>query len=94
MPPNKVNAISPSMLQDLETVVTNPPAAPEGGSVLILSGRPGIFSAGANLPDVAALGSEEWMAFLEQIQRVCDLIAELPLPTIASIDGPLHRPGR
>jgi len=85
-----VNALSQRVWNDLHTVVEYAGSHPLSG-LLVASGKPGQFVAGADLNELLAAmdGSEE------DIHRAFDLgrkvlsqLRDLPFPTIALIDGP------
>lgn len=58
------------------------------GGVLVLSGRPRVFSAGAALPLVEKIPDAAWAEFILDVERACILLSTLPLVTIAVIEGP------
>jgi len=80
--PDKANALTQPMLAELDAAVAR--AAADGVSVLILTGRGKVFSAGADLDGMAqGLGqAPEW----EVLSR---RIAHYPGLTIASLNGTL-----
>ncbi|MEO7917219.1 MAG: enoyl-CoA hydratase/isomerase family protein [Dokdonella sp.] len=83
-----VNALDPELLRALHAAIK---AAPDDGArALILSGRPGMFSAGLDVPtllglDRATLG-EVWRDFF----GICGALAASPIPTVAALTG--HSP--
>ncbi|WP_428265584.1 enoyl-CoA hydratase/isomerase family protein [Haliangium sp.] len=84
-----VNALCPELIAALYEQVTT--AAGEGGpEALVLSGRPGMFSAGLDVPvliklDRAAI-AEVWRQFFGLMQA----LARSPIPVVAAISG--HSP--
>jgi enoyl-CoA hydratase/carnithine racemase len=81
------NAISQSMWQrlpiEIEALVSS------GARAIVLSGEQGVFSAGADLAELQAIGnlddaSSQWLSIYESLNR----IASAPVPLIAKIDGP------
>ncbi|HUY27775.1 MAG TPA: enoyl-CoA hydratase/isomerase family protein [Candidatus Binataceae bacterium] len=85
--PGKLNAISPQMageLKDLAATVRKDPKV----RVLIFTGNGRAFSAGADIAKLAAMRSPaEFMDFIEEIQTTYNAIEDLPIPTIAAING-------
>lgn len=85
--PKKLNAISPRMLVDLRGVV-DAVRADESIRALVFIGTGRAFSAGADLAELLALGSNAgFLGFLEGIQGVYDEIEGLNRPTIAALNG-------
>jgi Delta3-Delta2-enoyl-CoA isomerase len=83
-----VNALNPELLAALQAAIA---AAEAGGARgLLLSGSPGIFSAGLDVPFLLTLDrpalERAWRAFFE----VCAALARSPLPSVAAITG--HAP--
>ena len=56
-----VNALDPELVRQLRTAVESAPA--QGARGLVLSGRPGMFSAGLDVPALLQLNREELVAF-------------------------------
>ncbi len=83
-----VNALNPALLQALREAIEIAPQ--EGAQALVLSGSPGIFSAGLDVPALLAMPRDEleraWRAFFE----VCTALAHCPVPTVAALTG--HSP--
>lgn len=69
-----------------ETIATVPQDA---GVVLLRSSTPGIFSAGADLRDLARLAEkpERRAPFRLAMRAAIDALAALPMPVVAAIDG-------
>lgn len=63
--------------------------------LLIVAGEGGAFCAGADLSDFPALARDEAMRvrFRETMRLAFDRLADLPMPTIARIDGPCYGAG-
>ncbi len=71
-------------------------AAASGARALIVrSGAPGIFSAGADLGDLAGLAADPALRhrFRIDMARAFDAIAGLPIATIAAVDGGCYGAG-
>ena len=86
--PDRLNAISPELLQDLDRVC----AAVEsdaGARVVTLTAAGRAFCAGADLRAVKELSPDaaRWEAFIGLWHRVFDRIEALPLPVIAGVHG-------
>lgn len=96
----KVNALSMAVLAELRDIAATLSADPSAGGrparVVVVTGGPKIFAAGADISEFAADTNEESFAIAEP-DDVTDLgqaflttlnaIAALPMPTIASISG-------
>ena len=83
-----VNALNPELLSALHAAIS---AAPDDGARgLILSGRPGMFSAGLDVPNLLQLDrtalAECWRDFF----GICAALATSPIPTVAALTG--HSP--
>jgi enoyl-CoA hydratase len=79
------NAMDVQFMRDLlsavEQVAADPPAA------LVLSGRPGFFSAGADLKAVPGYGPAEQREMVTAINEMALGVYELPCPVIGAITG-------
>jgi 3-hydroxyacyl-CoA dehydrogenase / enoyl-CoA hydratase / 3-hydroxybutyryl-CoA epimerase len=86
-PTRKLNVLDADAVASLEAALTDLESAPPPG-VVVLSGKPGSFIAGA---DVEAIGSltdpEQVHALVRRGQAVYARLAALPCPTVAAIDG-------
>ncbi|MGH7386612.1 MAG: enoyl-CoA hydratase/isomerase family protein [Candidatus Rokuibacteriota bacterium] len=86
--PDRLNAISPELLQDLdracETVERD-----AGVRVVTVTAAGRTFCAGADLRAVKALSPDaaRWEAFMRLWHRVFDRIEALPVPVIAGVHG-------
>lgn len=83
-----VNALNPELLAALREAIEQAPDA--GAQALVVSGGPGVFSAGLDVPRLLQLdgaGLEDaWRAFF----GVCEALARSPLLSVAAIGG--HSP--
>lgn len=83
-----VNALDPGLVQALDRALARAPE--EGARAVVLSGRPGMFSAGLDVPALLALErramGEFWQGFFGLLRR----LGEMPVPVIAAITG--HSP--
>jgi enoyl-CoA hydratase len=79
------NAMDVTLLRDLvaaiEQVAADPPSA------VVLAGRPGFFSAGADLKAVPGYGPDEQRAMVEGINRMALGVYALPCPVVGAITG-------
>jgi len=86
-PARKLNVLDAEAVASLEAALTDLEAAPPSG-VLVVSGKPGSFIAGA---DVDAIGSitdpEQVHALVRRGQAAFARLAALPCPKVAAIDG-------
>ena len=89
LPDEKVNVFSRSILAELDLVLNRLTEAPAKG-LLVCSGKPGQFIAGAKIEEL--LENEEnsmtdILGSLERGQEVFGRFESLPFPTVALIDG-------
>jgi len=79
------NAMDVTLLADLnqavERLAGDPPRA------VVLAGRPGFFSAGADLKMVPVYGPEDQRAMVAAINKMALGVYELPCPVVAAITG-------
>ncbi len=87
-PGSKANTLGQAVLAEFEQVVAQLEARTDLDGVIIQSGKPGMFIAGADLKELAILRDEPTKR--QVIQRGLDMIArfeKLPCPTVALVDG-------
>src|SRR3954447_25151451 len=81
-----------TLLADLvaavDAVAADPPAA------VVLAGRPGFFSAGADLKAVPSYGPDEQRAMVDGINRMALGVYALPCPVVGAITGHAIAGGR
>ena len=67
----------------------------EGARLLVLRGAGGAFCAGADLADFPAMRGDApaRSRFRREMRRALDLLAALPVPTLAVVDGPCFGAG-
>ena len=84
--PEKLNALNPDVLRDLERAVT---ACEEDATirVVVLYGNEKAFVAGADIAHMAKGDIRVAYGLTDQNMRVFDRLADLPKPTIAAISG-------
>ncbi len=83
-----VNALDPDLVQHLRTAVES--AAAQGARGILLSGRPGMFSAGLDVPALLQLNREKLVAFWQDFFGLCAALASSPIPVAAAVGG--HSP--
>ena len=83
-----VNALSPDLIAELRAAVEKAPH--EGARALVISGRPGMFSAGLDVPALLALDRSGIRATWEALYGALRALADSPIPVAAAITG--HAP--
>ncbi|HJR11070.1 MAG TPA: enoyl-CoA hydratase/isomerase family protein, partial [Rhodanobacteraceae bacterium] len=83
-----VNAINPALTATLKQAVERAPA--NGAAALILSGSPGLFSAGLDIPALLQLDRDAMRAFWRDFFGLCATLARSPIPVAAAVTG--HSP--
>lgn len=83
------NALTPDLLErlhdELETALEEAEA-----EALVLSGRPGMFSAGLDVPHLLALDRDGIHDTFRRLLEVCRLLGTSPIPVAAAVTG--HSP--
>lgn len=80
-----VNALSPDYVRLLIEALTTAPR--EGAQAIVLSGRPGLFSAGLDVPALLALDEPAIYEFWKDFINLLGAIACSPIPVAAAITG-------
>ncbi len=83
-----VNALDPALVRGLREAIVAAPA--QGAQALLLSGAPGMFSAGLDVPTLLQLDRAAMRAFWVEFFDLCAALARCPLPLAAAITG--HSP--
>lgn len=83
-----VNALNLELLRSLRAALEEAPAA--GARGIVLSGAPGMFSAGVDVPALMGRERGEVRAFWREFFAVCAMLARSPVPVVAAITG--HSP--
>lgn len=89
-PGQKVNTFSATALEELGRVVADLAKRTDVTGLLIASGKPGQFIAGADLNELAAVATatqEEVTKAIERGHSLFSAVEKLPFPTVALIDG-------
>lgn len=83
-----VNALNPELVATLKRAIEQAPN--DGAEALVLSGSPGLFSAGLDIPALLQLGRNAMRAFWNDFFGVCAALARSPIPVVAAVTG--HSP--
>ena len=83
-----VNALNPALIHEIRQQILAAPGA--GVSALILSGSPGLFSAGLDVPSLLALDRANLAIALDDFFGIFGALAHCPIPVVAAITG--HSP--
>ncbi len=90
IPDKKVNTLSRGVLQELGALVGELERRADVRGLLLRSGKPGQFIAGADLNELALISyaTQEQLAGMVGIgNQIFTRISRLPFPTVALIDG-------
>lgn len=83
-----VNALDPKLVAALREAIAHAPA--QGARAIVLSGQPGLYSAGLDVPALLALDRAGMIAFWGEFIGLVRSIARSPVPIVAAITG--HSP--
>ncbi len=83
-----VNALDAGLIRTLRTAIESAPAT--GARALVLSGRPGMFSGGLDVPSLLGLDRAAMQAVWADFFALLRALAASPLPIVAAITG--HSP--
>lgn len=83
-----VNALDPALVKTLREAIEAAPG--NGARALILSGAPGLFSAGLDVPTLLQLERAAFRVFWTDFFGLCTALARSPIPVVAAITG--HAP--
>lgn len=83
-----VNALNPEMVETLLEAVRS--AQTDGTRALVLSGNPGLFSAGLDVPELLQLDREGMVHFWNGLFGLLEALARSPIPIATAITG--HSP--
>ncbi len=87
-PAEKVNKYSRAVMDEFETFIDELGRRLDVRGLLLVSGKPDMFIAGADVNEVAKATPEEAREGVVRGQRTFNKLANLKYPTIAVIDGP------
>lgn len=80
-----VNALNMALVQRLDAELAA--AAEQHVPALVLSGQPGLFSAGLDVREVAAAAAEPLRRFIDAFFKLQERLARSPVPVVAAITG-------
>ena len=83
-----VNALDAGLLSALRGAIEHAP--PDGAEALLLSGSPGLFSAGLDIPALMQLDRTAMRAVWNDFFGTCAALARSPVPIAAAVTG--HSP--
>lgn len=83
-----VNALNPELLAALREAIVAAPG--DGARAIVVSGGPGVFSAGLDVPRLLTLDREGLESAWREFFGVCEALARSPLLSVAAIGG--HSP--
>ncbi|KAG8860534.1 hypothetical protein FRB96_003788 [Tulasnella sp. 330] len=86
--PAAKNAISINLLKELRESLDKVAFDPSVNVLIIRSSQPGSFCAGADLVERRSMTKPQVNKFLADLRAAFSLLEDLPMPTIAAIDGP------
>ena len=90
VPEKKVNTLARAVLEELGTLLAGLAKRTDLRGLIFRSGKPGQFIAGADLNELGALAyanKEQIGQAIGMGHRLLDLVATLPFPTVALVDG-------
>ena len=80
-----VNALDPALVAALRERLAA--AIDDGAGAVVISGRPGVFSAGLDLPVLLELAPDELRAFWSGLFGLLEDLARSPVPVVAAMTG-------
>lgn len=83
-----VNALNHGLVKELRGAVEQAPA--KGARAIVLSGSPGMFSAGLDVPELLGYDRAGMSAFWQDFFDMLRAVATSPIPVVAAITG--HSP--
>lgn len=85
--PEVLNALNMPLLKELETALTLVSESKRPKVLIIRGSGEKAFSAGADLKERSGMSLDDTRVFLKLINKVFNLIENLPMPTIAYLNG-------
>jgi 3-hydroxyacyl-CoA dehydrogenase / enoyl-CoA hydratase / 3-hydroxybutyryl-CoA epimerase len=86
-PGEKVNKFSTPVMKELERVLDGLANRSDVKALLLLSAKPGVFIAGADVNEIAKADRNADPEMIRGGHRTFNKLANLPFPTVAAIDG-------
>ncbi|MDX1455000.1 MAG: enoyl-CoA hydratase/isomerase family protein [Gammaproteobacteria bacterium] len=83
-----VNALNPELVKTLLEAIEAAPG--QGAKAIVLSGQPGMFSAGLDVPALLPLDKDQMLAFWKDFSGLMGAIARSPIPVASALTG--HSP--
>jgi 3-hydroxyacyl-CoA dehydrogenase / enoyl-CoA hydratase / 3-hydroxybutyryl-CoA epimerase len=87
LPGEKVNKLSRDVFSELAEILVRLSRDPRVRTLVVRSGKPDVFIAGADLKEFTRISTEEISAGSARGQALFEQIASLPFPTVAAING-------
>jgi 3-hydroxyacyl-CoA dehydrogenase/enoyl-CoA hydratase/3-hydroxybutyryl-CoA epimerase len=87
LPDEKVNKFSRDVLVELSEVLVRLSQDPRVRALLVRSGKPDVFIAGADIKEFTQVAPEDAAAGSARGQALFEQVARLPFPTVAAING-------
>ncbi len=81
------NAINPELMEILIQALNDASGSCEA---IVISGRPGMFTAGLDIPELIHYNRNQMLQVWQQFLKMLETIARLPVPTVFAITG--HAP--
>lgn len=90
--PDARNALSWELVRELDACLRRLGASGEVGAC-VLTGAGKAFCAGADLKERTGMSPDELVAHTQAIRECTDLVAAMPVPMIAAVNGPAYAGG-
>jgi 3-hydroxyacyl-CoA dehydrogenase/enoyl-CoA hydratase/3-hydroxybutyryl-CoA epimerase len=87
LPGEKVNKLSTPVVTELADVLVRLEREARIRGLLIRSGKPDVFIAGADVKELASVRDDGVRTMVERVQALFEQLAHLPYPTVAAING-------
>ncbi len=86
-PGEKVNIFSRGVIRELGEILLRLDREPRVRALLVRSGKPDVFIAGADIKEFVSTPPSEAAAAVRGVQALFEQLAHLPYPTVAAING-------
>jgi 3-hydroxyacyl-CoA dehydrogenase/enoyl-CoA hydratase/3-hydroxybutyryl-CoA epimerase len=87
LPGEKVNMLSRAVVRELAEVLLRLDREPRVRALLVRSGKPDVFVAGADVKEFVSTPKDEVIDVVRAVQSLFEQLAHLPYPTVAAING-------